>query len=143
MKSIARFSGWVVLTGALCFAPCALGQGGLRHPSSAGSSFLNHTPASFLAFVFGPGTPHGHGDDDGGSCGNQGGGGWGGNGWGGGGWGGGGWGGGGWSGSGNGGGCTAMPEGGTALMYLSIAGLCFGGALILRSRRPTGVSRAN
>jgi hypothetical protein len=115
MKSIARLSVWVLLMGSLCFAPSALAQSSGGHHGS-------------------------HSNDNGGSCGNQGGGG---GGWGGGGWGGGGWDGGGWGGGGNGGGCTPVPEGGTTLMYLSIAGLCCCGALVVRSRKQTGVSEAS
>ncbi|MFZ0817916.1 MAG: hypothetical protein WAM78_20495 [Candidatus Sulfotelmatobacter sp.] len=42
----------------------------------------------------------------------------------------------GWGGGGNGGGgCTTVPEGGTTLMYVLLAGVGCAGALALRSRR--------
>ena len=48
----------------------------------------------------------------------------------------GGWGWGGWGGGGNGGGgCTTVPEGGTTLMYVLLAGVGCLGAIALRSRR--------
>jgi hypothetical protein len=131
MKPVARFSVWVLFAGILCFAPSAFSQGPDRHAAVAGNGVLNLAPSSFLAFTLGPG---GRSDDhDGGNgCGNQGGGGWGG-----------GWDGDGWGGGGNGGGgCSSVPEGGTALMYLSVAGLCCLGALALRSRKQAGVSEA-
>jgi hypothetical protein len=123
MKSFSRLSAGVFLAGVLCFAPGAFGQGSSRHQAASG----------FLAFSIAPHSNHHRAaDHDGGGngCGNQGGGGWG-------------WDGDGWGGGGNGGGCTPVPEGGTALAYLSIAGFCCLGAAIARSRRPVGASEAN
>jgi hypothetical protein len=52
----------------------------------------------------------------------------------------GGWGWGGWGGGGNGGGgCTTVPEGGTTLMYVLLAGVGCLGAMALRSRRKAAV----
>lgn len=53
-------------------------------------------------------------------------------------------GGGGWGGSGNGGGeGVPVPEGGTALGYLALAGLSCFGAMVFRTRRQSGVSEAS
>lgn len=134
MKSLVRFSAWIGFAALLCFAPCAFGQGAVNvRVARAGNSVLNYAPASLLAFTLGQRGDHRGGDKDGNGCGNQGGGG------------------GGWDGEGrddgrgdggggNGGdGCTPVPEGGTALMYLSLAGLCCLGAMVLRSRRQASV----
>ncbi len=52
-----------------------------------------------------------------------------------------GWGWGGWGGGGGngGGGCSTVPEGGTTLMYVLLAGVGCAGALALRSRRKAAV----
>jgi hypothetical protein len=51
-----------------------------------------------------------------------------------------GWGWGGWGGGGgNGGGCTTVPEGGTTLMYVLLAGAGCLGAIAIRSRRKAAV----
>jgi hypothetical protein len=136
MTWVARFSTGVFLTGILCFAPHVFGQSTLHSAGVVpGYGVVNYTSASFLAFAFGPhadrATRNDH-DGGGNGCGNQGGG--GGNGW-------------GWErrsawDDGGNGGCTSVPEGGTTLMFLSIAGLCCLGALIFRSRRQDGVSEA-
>src|ERR1039458_6227562 len=148
MKSAARFSAWAALAALLCFAPCALGQGtGNTKGTQVGNSGLNYAASSFLTFTLTAGGHHKDGDGWGGGGGNGGGGnGGGGNGGGngcgnqggGGGWGGGGWGGGG--GGNGGGGCTPVPEGGNALMYLSLAGICCFGAMIFRLRRMRAAS---
>jgi hypothetical protein len=135
MKSVARLSEWIVFTALLCFATSAFGQGAASlKVTGAGDRVLNHMPASFLAVVFDHG--HGHGDGGNGNGGNGNGG--NGNGYGGsngcsggdsGAW-----------DDGNGGNkCAPVPEGGTALMYLSLAGLCCFGAMALRSWRQTGM----
>jgi hypothetical protein len=131
MKSVARFSACVVFAGLLCFAPYALGQGSVsNNAAGAGNSVLNYAPASFLTFVLGPGGDHRvRGRNDNSGCSNQGAG----------------------RGSlalGNGawdgsGGCTSVPEGGTAAIYLSLAGLCCLAAILWRSRRQTGVRQTN
>jgi hypothetical protein len=134
MKSAARFSAWAALAALLCFAPCALGQGtGNTKGTQVGNSGLNYAASSFLTFTLTAGGHHKDGDGWGG--GNGGGGNGGGNGGGGNGCGnqggGGGWG---------GGGCTPVPEGGNALMYLSLAGICCFGAMIFRLRRMRAAS---
>jgi hypothetical protein len=135
MKSIARFSALVGVAALLSFAPCAFGQGkaGVKATNS-GSSVLRYAPSSFLAVVLGP--PGG----DRGVVGNAAGNGGGGNGCGSQGWSGGGRDDRGWGGGGNGGGgCTAVPEGGPAFMYILLASLCCLGALVSRFQRRVGV----
>ena len=113
MKSLTKLSAWIILAGIFCLAPCAIAQGQNRLQPIQRNS-----------------------EQGGGGCSNQGGGG----GWGGGGW---GWGWDGWGNGGNNGGCTAVPEGGTTLMYLSIAGLCCFGAVVARSRRQIAAAEGN
>ena len=117
MKS-ARFLVGVAFAALICFAPCALGQGKTEvKPSSASvSSTAGHENVLRHDFEVARRNDGGRG--------NQGGGGWGG--------GGGNGGGGGW---GNGGGGVPVPEGGTNLMYLSLAGLCCVGTIAFRARR--------
>ncbi|MGA2921681.1 MAG: hypothetical protein ABSE28_11285 [Candidatus Sulfotelmatobacter sp.] len=132
MKSRARFSVLVVFLALLCFAPCAVGQ----NVTVAGSSVLNHAPFAFLTSAFGPGGPGSFlgGNQNNGLCGSQGGnGGWG------------------WffgSGDNKNKSCgptptAAVPEGGTSLMYLALAGLCCFGAMAYRMRRHESVSQTN
>ncbi len=138
MKSVARFSASVAFAALLCFAPFAFGQDTLNLRTDAGNGVLNYAPSAFLTFAVGHGVHQrpgnfGNGGNGGGNNG------WG-NGGNGGGWGngGGGWGNGG-NGGGNGGGGTQVPEGGTTLMYLSLAGLCCFGAVVFRARRQSSV----
>jgi hypothetical protein len=136
MKSATKFSAWVIFAALLCFAPCALAEGVVNVKTNrVGNDVLNHSQTVPLN-VRGIedqrgqlGIPKLNSDA---GWGNRGGGwGWG---WGGGGngWGGNGWGG---NGNGNGGGGTPVPEGGTTLMYLSLAGLSCFGAVMFRARR--------
>jgi hypothetical protein len=118
MKSIVKLS-TVAFAAVLFFASCALAQDKVNSKTSAGA------PAVFtLTLGF-----DGKGGDKG--CGNQGGGGggwwedWG-----------------GWGGSNNGG-CKSVPEGGTTLTYLSLAGLCCLGAVVFRSRRAAYLPETN
>jgi len=116
MKSVSRFSVWIVFAGVLCLAPCASGQDKFNsRVTSSGNSVLNAS-AEFLAFVLSPVSAHKvvNNDQVGTACGNPG------------------------EGSDDrrwGGACTPVPEGGTALTYLLFAGLCCMGAIILRSQR--------
>jgi hypothetical protein len=123
MKSVARFSAWVILAGVLCFVPCAVGQGSASNRSAgSGDRVLNYVPASLLAFVSAPSSDRsGHHDRGGnGGCDSQSAGrdkgSWGG-----------------------GDGCTAVPEGGTAVTYLLLAGVFCLGAMLWRSRRQAAV----
>ena len=139
MKSVARFSVLGALAALMCFAPSAFAQG-LSSGTGAGlgASVLNSAPPAFLIFG-GQGSKQPGQNQFGGN------GGWGGNGGNGGcsnqGWGDNGWGGNGGKGcGGNGGhGPTAVPEGGTSLMYLALSSLFCVGALAYRSRRPASV----
>jgi hypothetical protein len=118
MKSMARLS-TVAFVAVLCFASCAFAQDTVNAKMSVGSPAL-------LTLTLGFGNNGGHNNNNGGGngCSNQGGNGWGWDGWGG----------------GNGGNCKSVPEGGTTLTYLSLAGLCCLGAVVFRSRRPASAS---
>jgi hypothetical protein len=138
MKSAARFSAWIAFAALLCFAPSAFGRANVSiQGKNSGISILSSVPTGFLAFTLGPAGNHGIGGNRGGNNGNNGGNGgsqngcggqgsndraWGGN---------------------SGGGCTAVPEGGTALMYLLLAGLCCAGAMVLRSQRNPAMPGTN
>jgi hypothetical protein len=128
MKSVARVSAWMVFAAVLCCAPCALGQSTInKRIPSAGVSLFNQAPAGFLITAIAPPSNYGHGSNNGGNngsggngCSNQGGP----KGWENGGW------------NGGGGGCTtSVPEGGSAWMYLLLAGFCCASGLVLRSQR--------
>jgi hypothetical protein len=120
-----RLSSWFALAAVLCCAPIAFGEGTPKasnnHPSPV--VLISGTQLQNDRIELGHGGVKGN--DNG----------WGDGGWGGGGWGGGGWGGGGNGGGGNGGGGVPVPEGGTNLMYLSLAGLSCVGAIVFRARR--------
>jgi hypothetical protein len=145
VKSEYRLSGLVVFAALLCFLPSAFGQSpASRKATSATPSIFNYQPASFLAFALTSGNDL-YNNNGKGNKGNNGGNGNGGYGKGGnGGYGNGGY--------GNGGKgpvcaygekCAAVPEGGTPLMYLLLAGLaCFGG-MVLRSRRQASMPETN
>jgi len=140
VKSITRFWASVAFAALLCFVPRAFGQGPVDgRVTRPGNNVLRYAPASFLAFNFGPGGK-GNGGGWGGGGGGNGGGGGGGKCGGGGdkGW-------DGWNGGGGkgGGGCNQVPEGGAAITYVSLAGLCCLGAIFLRFRRQPGVSAIN
>jgi hypothetical protein len=139
MKSVARFSAWIGLAALLSCAPLAFGQGTVNaNAPHVGNFVLSYLPAN-LVIVSEPRADHidrgrggngSRGDDwDGGNgngCGIQGGNGWGNGGWGG----------------GSGGGCP-VPEGGHALTYLLLAGLCCAGAVAFRLRRPVPVQETD
>ncbi|HZW93513.1 MAG TPA: hypothetical protein VFF64_11220 [Candidatus Eremiobacteraceae bacterium] len=129
MRSMARIT-TVAFAAVLCFASCAFAQDTVSTKTNIGSPAL-------LTLTLGYGNQGGSNNNNGGGngCGNQGGGGgwgWGGD------W---GW---GWGGGGNNGGnCKSVPEGGTTLTYLSLAGLCCLGAVVFRSRRPASLPATN
>ncbi|MGA7422096.1 MAG: hypothetical protein WBW77_05375 [Candidatus Sulfotelmatobacter sp.] len=134
MKSVYRLSGFVFLAGLMCFLPSTFGQSRANvKATSATHSVLNYEPSSLLAFAFtsghdlynnnGKGGNGGYGNGGYGNGGN------------------------GKGGDGNGGTCSyspskggdkcaAVPEGGTPLMYLLLAGLSCLGAMVLR-RQPS------
>jgi hypothetical protein len=128
MKSVARFSVLGAFAALMCFAPCAFAQGLAR--GTATGVVVNSGPSIFAIFGgqggnqqgqnFG-GNGNGGGGGSNGGCRNQG---WGGN--------------GGCGGNGRGG-STAVPEGGTSLMYLALSGLFCVGAVVYRSRLQTSV----
>ena len=124
MKTTTRVSAWVVFAALVCFAPCAIGQSTVKVKTVAGNTILNNAPSALLTFALGPGDGQ-HGDP---WC-NQGGGG-------------GSW---GWDRSSGDKKCgsTAVPEGGTSLMYTSLAGLCCFGAMVYRLRRQPRVGESN
>jgi hypothetical protein len=142
---VKPLSGLVAFAALLCFLPSAFGQSRANvQPTSAVHSVLNYAPSSLLAFALTSGSNY-YNDGKGGK-GNNGGYGNGGNG----GYGNGGYGNGGNGGNGGGcsytqvnGKCAAVPEGGTALMYLLLAGLSCLGAMILRSRRQASIPETN
>ncbi|MGA8440680.1 MAG: hypothetical protein WB714_20815 [Candidatus Sulfotelmatobacter sp.] len=148
MKSVARFSVLGAFAALMCLAPCAFAQG-LSSGTAAGmgGSILNSAPSAFLTFAVGHGGNQqgqnqfggngllggngglgaigglggigGIGGNGGnGGCSNQS------------------WGGCGGKGSG---GSTAVPEGGTSLMYLAFSGLFCVAAVVYRSRRQASV----
>jgi len=126
MKSTARFSLLLVFAALLCFAPCAVGQG----ITVTGNSVLNQAPPAFLTFGPGLGGLPGDSQNNNGKCDGQGGnGGWD------------------WLFGGdtnhNCGKTATVPEGGTSLMYLALAGLCCFGAMAYRMRRHESVSQTN
>jgi len=127
MKSTARFSVLVVFAALLCFAPFAVGQG----ITAAGNSVLSQAPSAFLTFGPGPGGwPGGSQNNNNWKCGGQGGS----DGW--------DW----FFGDGNhdcGKKTVSVPEGGTSLMYLALAGLCCFGAMAYRMRRHESATGSN
>jgi hypothetical protein len=129
MKSISKFS-TVTFAAFLCFASCAFAQDTAHGKTTGvGSGVLNYAPSAVLTLTldFGNKGNNGNNGNNGGKgcTSNQGGR----NGW--------DW---GWGGGGNnGGGCTTVPEGGTTLTYLSLAGLCCLGAVVFRRRQQSSL----
>ncbi|MGB5152686.1 MAG: hypothetical protein WBN74_03530 [Candidatus Sulfotelmatobacter sp.] len=129
MKFRYRLSGFVFLAGLMCFLPSAFGQSRANvKATSATHSVLNYEPSSLLAFAFTSGHDlyNNNGKGGNGGYGN--------------------------GGNGNGGTCSyspskggdkcaAVPEGGTPLMYLLLAGLSCLGAMVLR--RQTSMPRSH
>lgn len=140
MKSEYRLSGLVVLAALLCFLPSAFGQGPANSRATGATlSIFDRQPATVLAFALTSGNDL-YNNNGKGNKGNNGGYGKGGN--------------GGYGNGGNGNGgkgpvcaygekCAAVPEGGTPLMYLLLAGLSCFGAMVLRSRRQASMPGTN
>ena len=140
MKPVYRLSGLVAFASLLCFLPSAFGQSpASSRATSAAHSVVYYRLPNLLAFALTSGNDL-YNNNGKGNQGNNGGYGNGGNGY------------GGNGGYGNGGGSCGfgricgpqppppspyarVPEGGTPLMYLLLAGLCCFGAMVLRSRR--------
>lgn len=101
MKSTARFSATVVLGTLLCLAASAFGQSSvLGQRASRGSSVMSQTPATLLVLAVGSKPQHldnHHGNDGCDSNGRD---------------------------RMRGGSCHSVPEGGSAFVYLALAGLC-------------------
>jgi hypothetical protein len=116
MKSVARFSVLGAFAALMCLAPCAFAQGLAR--GTATGVVLNGAPSTFLIFGGQRGNQQGQNFDGNGngSCGNQG-----------------------RDGKSGCGASTAVPEGGTSLMYLALSGLFCVGAVAYRSRRQASV----
>jgi hypothetical protein len=119
MKSVGKLS-TVVLAALLCFPSSALAQTSAK--AHAGNGISSVTPSAFFTFTMAI-DQKGHDHDGGGNgCKKDGGGdkadGWGGD-----------------KGGNGGGGCSTVPEGGSALTYLSLAGLCCLGVAFFKSRR--------
>jgi hypothetical protein len=152
VKSKYRLSGLVTFAAFLCVLPSAFGQRPLNNKAtSATNRVLNYQPPSFLAFALTSGNDlynnngRGNQGNNNGNNGNNGNGGYGNGGYGNGGYG--------------GGGCgygkicsppvpppspnARVPEGGTPLMYLLLAGLSCVGAMVLRSRRQASMPETN
>jgi hypothetical protein len=119
MRSMARLS-TVAFVAVLCFASCAFAQDKVNAKMSVGSPAL-------LTLTLGFGNNGANNNGGGNGCSNQGGNGWG------------------WDGFGGGnkGGCKSVPEGGTTLTYLSLAGLCCLGAVAFRSRHSAALPNTN
>jgi hypothetical protein len=121
MKSMAKLS-TMAFAALLLFASCAFAQ-------DTRSSLASHAPSAFLTLTVGLGDNHGNNGNNGcTSTSNKNQDGWG------------FW---GWGGGGNNGGCTTVPEGGTTLTYLSLAGLCCLGALVFRPRKSAALETRN
>jgi hypothetical protein len=147
VKSMYRLSGLIAFAALLCFLPCAFGQSpASRNATSATHSVLNYQSPNLLAFALTSGKDL-YNNNGKGNQGNNGG------------YGNGGYGNGGYGNGGNGGGSCGfgkicapappptptphVPEGGTPLMYLLLAGLCCLGAMVLRSRRRASTPETN
>jgi len=118
MKSTTRYLVPIVFATLFCFAPVALGLSTVNaHSGDGGTLLLGHTSSSIFAHTFGSGLGPKDSHHKGGGCESRDRS---------------------WD-----GGCGAVPEGGTALVYLSLAGLsCLGAAIfwVRRQARPRQVN---
>lgn len=120
MKSMVKLS-VVAFAAILCFAACAFGQDTVNTKlANPGFSALN-APSALFTIPLGFGGNNGNNSN---GCSNKSSNSW--DGW-------------GWGDGGNNGGCAAVPEGGTTLTYLSLAGLFCLGAFAFRSRRQSSI----
>jgi|SRR5579872_1606396 len=127
MKSVGKFSA-MALVALLFLSLSSFGQATIQvNQPNSGLNILSQAPTALVTLTFVSGRDKkGHDHDGGGNgCGNNGGG----------------WGGDDdrWGGGGNGGGCSPVPEGGSALTYLSLAGLFCVGSIVLVSRKRSSV----
>ena len=109
------------LAAILFFASSAFAQGTMHAKST---SVLQLAPSAIFTLTLGFGDDHGNGNNGGNGCSNKGGNNWDG------------------FGGNNNGGCKTVPEGGTTLTYLSLAGLCCLGAFVFRPRGQSSVLEA-
>jgi hypothetical protein len=118
MKSAARFSVLVMFAALFCFAPLALGHSTAKASfGDRGTFALSNTASSVFALTFSSGLePKGDHHKRGGCDSRDKG----------------------WD-----GGCSAVPEGGTTLVYLSLAGISCLGAAIFWMRRRARPSESN
>jgi hypothetical protein len=147
VKSVYRLSGLVTFAALLCFLPSAFGQSPAKNTAAGAThTILNYQAPNLLAFALTSGNDL-YNNNGKGNNGNNGG------------YGNGGYGNGGYGNGGNGGGSCGfgricvpqppppptahVPEGGTPLMYLLIAGLCCLGAMALRLRRQASMPETN
>ncbi len=131
MKPLSKISGLVFISAFLCFLPCAFGQSTTNSRiTGSGHAVLNVEPSRFLAFALTKGDEFfkGNNNNNNNNNGNN------------------------YNNNGKGGGCdaaygkkanscAAMPEGGTSLMYLLLAGFTCLGGMVLRSRREVSVGQ--
>jgi hypothetical protein len=146
VKSKYRLSGLVTFAAFLCVLPSAFGQSPVNNKAtSATRTNVNYQPPNLLAFALTSGNELYNNNGKGNQGNNNGNGGYGNGGYGNGGYG--------------GGGCgygkicsppvpplppnARVPEGGTPLMYLLLAGLSCVGAMVLRSRRQASMPETN
>jgi hypothetical protein len=141
VKSEYRLSGLVAFAAFLCVLPSAFGQSPVNNKAtSATRTIVNYQPPNLLAFALTSGNDL-YNNNNKGKQGNNGG-----------------YGNGGYGNGGNGGGSCGygkicapplptpnarVPEGGTPLMYLLLAGLSCVGAMVLRSRRQASMPETN
>ena len=128
MKSSCRVSGFVSLAAFLCFLPCAFGQSAANpRATGSGHGVLKVQPANFLAFALTKGddffknnNKNNNNNYNNSGCKPN------------------------YDGynkkSTN---CAAMPEGGTPLMYLLVAGFSCLGGMVLRSRRQVSMRQTD
>lgn len=121
MKSMVKLSA-VAFAAILCFASCAFGQDTVNsRVANAGFGALN-APSALFTIPLGFGGNNGNNGNNG--CSNKSSNSW--DGW-------------GLGDGGNKGGCAAVPEGGTTLTYVSLAGLFCLGAFAFRRRRQSSI----
>ena len=131
VKSSCRVSGFVFLAAFLCFLPCAFGQSTANPGATAsGHGVLNAQPTNFLAFALTKGDDFFKNNNKNNNNNNNN--------------------------NGKGGcsgsyssydkkstNCAAMPEGGTPLIYLLVAGFSCLGGVVLRSRQQGSMAQAD
>ena len=114
MKSLFRLSGLVSFAAFLCFLPCASSQSTTNlKVAGSGRTVLNAEPSNVLALALTKGDDFYKNNNKNGST------------------------------CDGGNKCAAVPEGGTSLLYLLLAGLACLGGIVLRSRRQISLSHTD